>query len=372
MASKSNSLDSNTVCSDYSPLNEGSIETNNGTKHVQPLTSKSKCAIAAFVVGGVAGVVIVILGTTNLFGPVGSIGFIASIAGGGTVAVIATGGVIWIAISNCKRSNDATIHTLDDTGVSGSSVGTKKETEAKKETSGVSGAVSDKSYPEIGTQAIEFARQKLREYPKIEPYAFDWGEVQGTCQPVTQEIDLLTTLFWKESFEAFVQTVKKHRDDPWAHDEVIQAADTCVKISYAVGCLTLENLPDFTKKLAQKGDQRTYVQAQQDSYLYHTLCWCATPYHWMRGGIVWRTNPWNKNEEGLFHRQEEVSEEHAKPFYQEGTTQFSWRTLYNDYCDRIRIYVDESKLKAADKRYVKWTIKDEGSETFERDPDMPT
>jgi hypothetical protein len=106
MASKSNPLDS-TPLSTYFPSSGGSIKTNDGTKQVQPLTSKSKCAIAAFVVGGVAGVVIIILGTTNLFGPVGSIGFIASVAGGGTVAVIATGGLIWIAISNCKQAQDS-------------------------------------------------------------------------------------------------------------------------------------------------------------------------------------------------------------------------------------------------------------------------
>lgn len=105
MASKSNSLNPNPGSPTYSLSDGGSIKTEDGTKKVQLLTPKSKCAIAAFIIGVCVGVLIVILGTTHLFGPVGSIGYIASIAVGGTAAAIAMGGLIWTVISNCKQSD---------------------------------------------------------------------------------------------------------------------------------------------------------------------------------------------------------------------------------------------------------------------------
>lgn len=79
------------------------------TETIQPLTSKSKCAIVACVVVGIAGIVIIALGATNIFGPTGSTEFIASIASGGGSVVIAAGGLLWIIISNNKQSDSHSI-----------------------------------------------------------------------------------------------------------------------------------------------------------------------------------------------------------------------------------------------------------------------
>lgn len=82
---------------------KGKITTADSERSATPLSNTSKCALAAFVIGGVAGIVLIALGAANLFGPIGSIGFIASIAGGGLFALISAGGLIWIAIANCKH-----------------------------------------------------------------------------------------------------------------------------------------------------------------------------------------------------------------------------------------------------------------------------
>jgi hypothetical protein len=374
MASKSNSLDSAPLSATYSPSSGGTIKTNEGTKQIELLTSKSKCAIAAFVVEGVAGVVIIILGTTNLFGPVGSIGFVVSIAGGGTVAIIATGGVIWIAVSNCKRAKDTTAGTLNNAGAMREAVETGEEVKTKKETSGVADKVSDKPYPEIGTQAIEFARQKLSKHPEIKPRDFSagWEGFSKTYQPVNQEIALLTTLYWDVYFTAFTQEVKKHAD-PWSRPTVIQAADDLMKIAYAISCLTLEDLPEFTQALEKKGEKRSFVEALtiQDSYQYRTYYDCTKAYHWIRGGIAWSKSEWS-DKKGLF-QPKEAPKTHAENFYTKGTIQSDWRALYNDYCDRVRLYVKEADLKKADNRHFTWTKKDEGATTFRHTPDtLPT
>jgi hypothetical protein len=342
MATKSNPLNSNTVSTAYSPSDGGSIKTTDGTKHVDSLTPKSKCAIVAFVVGGVAGVVIVILGAINLFGPVGSIGFLVSIAGGGAVAVIAAGGVMWIAISNCKRSQEAATDIIET---------------------------------KTATQAVDFARQQLSEHPEIKPEVFcaGWLGSAKTNQPVNQEIALLTALYWEVYFVAFEQEIKKYKDDPWSRPEVIQAADNLMKTAYAISRLTLEDLPEFTQALEKKGEKRSFAEAltKQDSYQYRTYYYCTNVYHWIRSGIVCRKRE-GEDEEGLFPPKE-TPKKHVADFYQEGTIQFGWRALYNDYCDRVRQYVKEKDLQKADNRHFTWTQKDKGENTFSAIPDtQPT
>lgn len=68
----------------------------------QPLSPSARWTIVALVIGLIAGIVIIGLGAADLFGHVGSTGFIGSITGGGLTILIATGGLIWMAIATCK------------------------------------------------------------------------------------------------------------------------------------------------------------------------------------------------------------------------------------------------------------------------------
>jgi diadenosine tetraphosphate (Ap4A) HIT family hydrolase len=82
------------------------------------LSSKSKCALIALAIGGVAGGAIVGLGALTIFGAVGSIGFIAAMIGGGTLIFVAVGGIGFIAICSYKQSTDETTSAndpIDDT-----------------------------------------------------------------------------------------------------------------------------------------------------------------------------------------------------------------------------------------------------------------
>jgi len=67
----------------------------------------SKYAIVTCAVGGVAGAVIAALGGIALFGSIGSYGFIASITVGGVLVSSAVSGIVWMAIANCKKHNQA-------------------------------------------------------------------------------------------------------------------------------------------------------------------------------------------------------------------------------------------------------------------------
>lgn len=375
MASKSDRVDSGSNAHFYNaPKDRQTVSTSNGEREAKPLSNKSRCALIAFVVGGVAGIVIIGLGATNMFGAVGSTGFIGSLAGGGVLAVFSSGGIIWIAVANCKTDRGRSDIIRDDSITERSG---KSEVEEQSRASSKDKASKSKVeavYPRIGQEAIDFARQKLSEHPEIKPQVFSagWSGSSKTNQPVNQEIALLTTLYWDVYFAAFEQEVKKHAE-PWSQPTVIQAADDLMKIGYAISCLTLEDLPAFTESLNSKGIKRTYAEALtiQDSYQYRTYYYCTNAYHWIRGGIAWSKGPWS-DEEGLFQPQA-TPKAHAEPFYREGTEQSGWRALYNDYCDRVRSYVKEADLKKADNRHFTWTKKDEGEKSFFHIPDtQPT
>lgn len=235
---------------------------------------------------------------------------------------------------------------------------------------------STKPYSTLGRDALEFARKKLKEHSEIKPAEFAAG-LKGpseTNQPVNPEIALLTTLYWDIAFKDFQDLMKQNKENPWRNQEVINAADTCMKIGYAISNLTLDDLKSFTETLSSKGEDRTYAKAltQQDSYQYRTFYYCTDAYHWFRGEIAWSRNPWDNDEEGLFQPQT-ISAAHVTTFYQKGTIQNSWNKLYNNYCDRIRLYVNEEELQSADNRHFKWTKKDTGIKSFRSTPDsQPT
>ncbi len=375
MASKSTSISSEDTSSQYQiPSHQGTISTSIGKRSAKTLSTVSKCFIVAFVVGGVAGIVIIGLGAANIFGPIGSPGCIGSIAGGGTVTVFSIGGITIggiIVIANCKTKQGRSRLTRDENHTI--------ETRSNLDRVPLKDKMGE-TYSEMGQEAIEFARQKLNENSDSQPFTFkslQGASKGGTHQPLNQEIALLTTLYYDVYFEAFTQEVKKHAD-PWSQPAVIQAADDLIKIGYAITCLTLEDLPEFTQDLESKGTKRTYAEAlaKQDSYQYRTYYYCTQAYHWIRGGSTWSQCPWDDEEGEDLYQPSETPKEHADLFYQKGTIQYGWRMLYNDHCDRIRSYVKEADLKEADNRLFTWTKKDEDTfkgRTFSQIPDtLPT
>jgi hypothetical protein len=228
--------------------------------------------------------------------------------------------------------------------------------------------------PEIGKTARQFTLDSLTNYPDTTALQFvNRGfDASQMNQPVNPQIAVLANLYWDIHYEAFVEVMKHHQNNPWDQEEVLQAADALMKVAYTIGCLTLEDLKPFTERLKGKGDERTYAKALvlQDSYQYRTFYYCTNAYHWIRGGIAWD----GKQLEfpgGPMGPMLPIPDTFAQLFYQEGTKQHSWNQLYNDYCNRVRSYVKEGDLE--DKRHVNWTVKDTGIKTFDRTPDtQPT
>lgn len=227
----------------------------------------------------------------------------------------------------------------------------------------------------IYTETLAYARSLLKENPNLAPVEFK-------CHPpINKEISLLFTLYW-DLKEEFGEAIKSHDKDPWANKNVLEAADRLMKIAYAISILTLEDLGPFTRYIYLKeGFYCSYAKAltRHDSYQYRTFYYCTTVYHVIRGQVESITKRKWKSMGGvdidndykgriLFYLTDDIPKGYSKSFYEEGTLQNQWNQLYNDYCDRVRYYVNESDLSAQDNRHVLWTKKDLNEKCFEREP----
>jgi len=230
-----------------------------------------------------------------------------------------------------------------------------------------------KDYPQLGKEALQFAKQYKMEENGIVSKIYEKEH-----QPTNFEINRSVTLLWQTLYPDLIKAMQKYAstEKPWEQAEVIIAADACMKVAYSISCLTLEDLKPFTEKMAIQVNSSYYTNlTRQDSYQCRTFFTFSFIYHTIRGEYVWAkvdqndpddpgelVDPISLVQEGL--RDQGISESHAKLFYISGQVQHKWNQLYNDYCDRVYMYVERENLYNSDSRFVKWTRKDMGTDTF--------
>lgn len=237
-----------------------------------------------------------------------------------------------------------------------------------------------------GQEALTYARHLLAQYPDIQ-------SARLKQEPVNEEISKLVTLLWDVCWKEFEEAHKTNKVQPWAQRTVREAADNCMKVAYAISCLTLEDLQAFNERnkndsprvnaesLKRVGaqctsDEASFIDAltRQDSYQYRTYFYCTQMYHSLRGGIAWSAPPWNDQKPaGLYLPKDPVDSTHFQDYYTQGTLQNSWNQLYNEFCDHVEMYVPLEALKKGDKRFFTWIKKDTGPQSFKAVPDtLPT
>ncbi len=228
-----------------------------------------------------------------------------------------------------------------------------------------------KPYSEFCRQAMEFARSELQKQPNIVPYKFGTDE---TAQPINPEIAKLEALYdarYRDLHNILINS--SGSADPWADEVFLNKVDEAMRIAYSISCLTLEDLKNFQGKLKSAGIERSFVECLtcQDSYQYRTFYYCTILYHFARGKYQPEFVP-EMESKTILSPSETISQAYAEKFYQQGR-EGKWRDLYNDFCDRVRMYVNEAELEKADSRYVKWSQKDERRGFFTGQPStLPT
>ncbi|MBI2743526.1 MAG: hypothetical protein HYX48_06385 [Chlamydiales bacterium] len=232
----------------------------------------------------------------------------------------------------------------------------------------------------IRQEALTFARTELSKYPTLKPVVFAsfWGHLR---QPVNAEISQLWTLFYEVHLPAFKAELAKHSPETaWSQEGVLRAADACIKTTYAIGHLTLQDLPAFIEKLyvdetakneRRPEDQRYTVErrsrgnalSEQDSYQYRTLYRLLFAYRWARGAIGL-----NERGELAYGQLQQIPQQHVGLFFQPGTTQHGWRLLYNSYCmeiaEALRVGTTNEVENLYDRRHINWSSPDTNVKSF--------
>jgi hypothetical protein len=189
------------------------------------------------------------------------------------------------------------------------------------------------AYSALGRQAIDFALglSTTDEYP-----------VEAS------DIDRLEMLYYHRCNPWRTVLKSPEGKNSWGDQAFIETTNELMQIAYAISCLTLDDLPEFTKTLKTQGKLTTYADVLTKNHAFYRL---PKLYHCARGGIY--------IENDVEERHPDNIAPHAEPFYAEGTVQSSWRSLYNEYCARRRIYVTDEELRY-DPRKVDWTQPDSG------------
>ena len=165
-----------------------------------------------------------------------------------------------------------------------------------------------RSYPDCGRQAIEYALGLLRNPPpKTSAYS-----TTSMKHPSNTQITRLCELLDNTVAPALNKALGKYDRDS---KEVRQATDDFMMVSYAISCLTLEDLPQFIKEKSL-----TYAQilTNTESPIYWIFNICTHNYHFIRG---------NYSDD----KQPVVPKEYSPPFFRPETLQNTWKQLY-DHC----------------------------------------
>jgi hypothetical protein len=237
-----------------------------------------------------------------------------------------------------------------------------------------------RDYPDVGKAALQFVKELDFSPVKDKTMIFNLQ-----YQPTTPDISLLKALLEEVYMPKLLETAKSHKDQPisnrdgtksdnytlkWQDKEMVEVADICIKLSYAISCLTLEDLKPFAEKLQQKATSKifcSYLVRQYGTYQMYTYFMCPDMYKLVRRGSGIGKAIDDKPED--FYSREDLGDEsigdesYFQLFFTEGAIQQTWNELYNDFCERVLMYVIEDDLKKADDRWVKPIVKDTSPKT---------
>ncbi len=288
-------------------------------------SNRSLSAIALTI--AVVGLIFVTLGSLNVFGSIGTTGWISSIAVGGGSSLMGIVSLVILLIKN-RPPRTQGIHGLLST---------------PPETNEALRLPDDENTPkkelsQVEREALEFARKTLEEHPEVKHTDFDWGRFareslfdRDDKTPVNTDISKLTYIYDTIWAPKFKQIATSNSTDPWSRDEAVAIADAVLKLSCAIVYLTYDDMPALVQKLPKRHSEYFSLGCQY-SYQYRWIVLHTRVYQMVR------------------HASED--QQHTKRFYEEGTIQSQWRKLFNDHC------VYEKNYSLGDVRYFSWFEQD--------------
>lgn len=192
------------------------------------------------------------------------------------------------------------------------------------------------------------------------------GEVVNVVQPIDSRIGKLETLY-RRYLEAWRESLRSCRENPWASERVTIAADALIKVAYCIGRLTLGEISEVTEKVAGEvesdkpwSDERVLIEAY--AYNWSTFFYEPNVYMMLRLGYV--------AEEGGKIGNKYPSETHGRRFYDDQDICFHWRQLHNSFCEAAQTVLQG--FERQEERFVKYATKDESLEMYTHPGMAPT
>ena len=378
-----------------------------------PLDTKSKGGIVVLAVIGAVGGAFICLGAINFFGPTGSLNFIATVTGGGVAILIAAGGITYIVVRKKKTAAEGT----------GAAPGAQQSSRTRSHGVHIFAAPNTRNvklHSQLAQNVFAWAKAQIKaDTPAAklnghQPTNPDIAKLVTLCNEAEKEFWATLKRYPNDPWHgaealAIVREVRSREsqgknssynpwsnpaavaeverrvaalpgwnpgDDPWAQKSVLEAATRMIGLAFAISVLTLDDLPAFTAKMANK---KFFAEslARQDGYMYKTFFFLPIAYSYLRQRIVCIDA--NANEgAGRF---EALSCEYPT---QALLTQLTAGNssifsevfqLYNEFSDRVRQYTTEADLVAADcntDRYTHASKRDNGEADFDIRLHLPT
>jgi hypothetical protein len=181
-------------------------------------------------------------------------------------------------------------------------------------------------------------------------------------QPINEQITHLKNLYPKyvQSLVDQIQSASEnpwvnyvqslaHKSDspdtPWAGSPLDEVLIQCMSALYTISRLTLDEVNSLE------------ALTNQSEYSCQTFYLMGMFYHMIRGAPIWN------QERATFVCSNPIPEGYAALFYERGTVQSCWRTLYNDYCERMETCAGTEQPKNLGVP-IQWMQQDTNPQTF--------
>ncbi|AFS22799.1 putative membrane protein [Chlamydia psittaci VS225] len=216
-----------------------------------------------------------------------------------------------------------------------------------------------------GRAALDNAMQKLnQERDTLQPP--NWG---GLREPVNPDISHLLSLKSRKNNEVLelLHTDENGRvafpDDAASRDPVlINAVTELMELSFAVSMYSLRDLEAYRERFPEVTSNLEALSRQESAY-YKTFYQMSLSYSLLRHLHMYSQN--DVSDADIASRRDR--------FYQEGTPEFQWRSLYNCFCQQARWYIgNEQEAVQREGRLIRHSTPDTSRGSFGHPGTTPT
>ncbi|GEM_PF-2531211 len=199
-------------------------------------------------------------------------------------------------------------------------------------------------------EAVAFAEELLSNI-QVQPSDQFFASLATSTHP---QFSRLTTHFLNQTSQCY--HLARRYNEPWQEDDFLNEMDKLIKLAYTLSLWMVDDIDAFTKEVMPEKSYEEAITSDQ-TYFRYAFFFLPDAYHLARGKVHY-SGDLDSSIVGLTVTSIE-DPQYVDQFYSPDTLQQQWRTLYNDYCNRLYTKVDRTKLtEIGDMRFVRWSVKD--------------